>query len=69
MNIFVCAKLQSSGNIHTCRCINIYVMSMYIYVCKFTTLRWMVPFDFKIIAFFQFLRVMLFPCQKNIQLF
>ena len=34
MNIFVCTKLQSSGNIHTCRCINIYRMSMYIYVCK-----------------------------------
>ena len=34
MNIFVCTKLQSSGNIHICRCINIYGMSMYIYVCK-----------------------------------
>ena len=34
MNIFVCTKLQSSGNIHICRCIYIYGMSMYIYVSK-----------------------------------
>ena len=34
MNIFVCTNLQSSGNIHICRCINLCGMSMYIYVCK-----------------------------------
>jgi hypothetical protein len=34
MNIVVCTKLQSSGNIHICRCINIYGMSIYIHMCE-----------------------------------
>ena len=46
-----------------------FTFNFLVYDNIFFHLRWMVPFDFKIIAFFQFLRVMLFPCQKNIQLF